>query len=375
MSYLLKLDPGDSVNVQAVLGEINSKDPYVTRTDIVVPSKGHAGIIQLIVSGKDGKRFINSDSSATIGSFNLDLNRSTIKKNYWYWEWKITNPELKVEYTSKLNTVDTIQINLENESSVGNNIPVNIQVTLSVDVIKSDYKTKSTICYLPQLLIRFFRLHCSDSIVNNLSPETNEIINISSDKIPENAKLLASILSKPDYHKLLQSGEANPEFYKNSFNKFIYDPYDSNIPEKAREVYKWSRNWDPENYPENYIECVAFVHMVYNMSGIRLPKGLSHPINWPKRTDIFEIYESSISKELPQSGDIVIWKAHKGNPYGHVGVIVEIDNRRQSLRVANSNSNEKFHSYKFTLDNHSLKILDVDGGQNKWRPVYWLRLK
>lgn len=78
-------------------------------------------------------------------------------------------------------------------------------------------------------------------------------------------------MRKPDDANLKKTDPNGYDSHINYFNRFkCKDPYTKYLPAKAREVYDWATEWDSDNFPENYVECVAFIHMVYNVSGASL---------------------------------------------------------------------------------------------------------
>ncbi len=97
-----------------------------------------------------------------------------------------------------------------------------------------------------------------DELKNLLTGEPIDTECISSHN--ENARYDVSGASRK-LGELLAIGE------KNSYNKFICkDANNAHIPQKARDIYKLTRNWDPKWYPNDYVECVSFVFMSYNMA-------------------------------------------------------------------------------------------------------------
>jgi surface antigen len=157
----------------------------------------------------------------------------------------------------------------------------------------------------------------------------------------------------------------------NWYNKFkCKDPQNPTIPQKARDVYKWSNTWDPKFNPTNYVQCTTFVTMVYNMAGIQLPKSLGDANNWINNTNIFDVYTSGKDSKSIQEGDIMAWDDGEA---GHVGVVISI--KESQIEIANANSNEKTHDYKWKMVNGKIKILDNDGSDSGWKPDHWMRLK
>jgi len=84
----------------------------------------------------------------------------------------------------------------------------------------------------------------------------------------------------------------------------------------------------PLNYPENYVECVAFVEMAYNMAGKPLKGKIAGAgaRDWafPSNNKAFDIHESGKSTQLPEVGDALVWISQKYSEYGHIGVITAI---------------------------------------------------
>lgn len=235
--------------------------------------------------------------------------------------------------------------------------------------------------FLPGFLYKYFigNSNCIESISSeNLSENVVEQ-NLNSQQqirvdLAKNARELANLLTRPNWEKLKASRESNPEFYKDSYCRFKYEPYDNQIPSIAKAVYNWSFNWNPENYPENYVECTAFVHMVYNMIGISFKdKRLGDPINWPKRRDLFEVYESGKTSEMPEKGDIMVWEAARDNKYGHIGIVSEITG--DIVAIINGNSTNRQYDFKLLLEKNMISIYSIRSKSDTWKPKYWLRLK
>ena len=198
------------------------------------------------------------------------------------------------------------------------------------------------------------------------------------------------------------------------YNKFNKDPYDESIPDEIKNVYTWSDGgfkpkegsiwsdcdtcyYNPKVHPEEYVECTAFVYMSFNMNGIKLPGGLGNAEEWANKNneiivdgkrlkegantltkdddipytvkDVFNVYTSGESKDPIEKGDIMVWDER------HVGVVGEIYTEDKSFVIANANSDQPTYIYYWREDNGTIKILDNNGNEIKWRPKHWMRLK
>lgn len=161
----------------------------------------------------------------------------------------------------------------------------------------------------------------------------------------------------------------------NRFSKFVYEnPYDDNIPEKAKEVYEFTNTWNPDYHPQNYLQCTAFVYMVYNMNGIKLPLGLGNARDWdntsnPVVSKNFDVYTTGKDSEPIQEGDIMVWD---DDPLGHVGIVKHIDNTDKVFEIVSANSTKVSDTFRFTIKDNG--IINIESSKN-WIPDHWMRLK
>lgn len=195
--------------------------------------------------------------------------------------------------------------------------------------------------------------------------------------IAQSATYLAPLLTIPqDIDELKRTEGSHYKQYIGAHNRFMCDdPHAPAIPKKAQAAYTTTINWSPTKYPQNYVECVAFVYMSYNMAGIKLPAGLGDAIDWKDKTDVFEVYESGKSSEPPRAGDVLVWGTDFG-PVGHVAVITEskIDEiNGKSGQVVALNANTKYVklTYPVSVKDKSITVENGTLGQPKW----WLRKK
>lgn len=194
------------------------------------------------------------------------------------------------------------------------------------------------------------------------------------------AEEITDHLQKVDNNKLYDkeySHEENPDAYAGHLAKFD-DP--DKMPEAIKDVYKLSKNWNPDNFPENYVECTAFVYMVYKLEGITLPQGMGNAEEWShsdkditladgtktKIGKVFDIHTNGKSSEPIEVGDIMVWDER------HVGVVGEVNKVSKSIVIYNANSDQTSHVYPYVFDDSgNLTIV----GSSNWSPDHWMRLK
>ena len=152
--------------------------------------------------------------------------------------------------------------------------------------------------------------------------------------------------------------------------KVVYaDAFNSGIPAGAQAMYTKAPNWDPQIYPENYVECVAFVAMAYNMSGTPITTTMGNAKDWIGYTKEFNVFHTGGTTEIPQVGDVMVWS---GGDTGHVAVVVDVDLEKKSFRVANANVPTVTQKYSYSINSSNKKVSIVSAG---WIPDYWLRKK
>ncbi len=168
-----------------------------------------------------------------------------------------------------------------------------------------------------------------------------------------------------------------------SYNKFKCKPNSNAIPQKAREVYELSETWNPVKNPEDYVQCIAFAFMTYNMVNNPITKKTGNAISLAGKkyvggvlvddntyTDQFNVYESGKTKELPKVGDLMVWKVYA--PDGHVGIITKVSSNLRRIRVYSSNSINIYDEFEYNIDGNNNITINSD---RKWRPSYWSRKK
>lgn len=185
------------------------------------------------------------------------------------------------------------------------------------------------------------------------------------------AQFLVGELTTPqDLEKLKNSDGKDWRAYENAQVRFkCKDAQNTYLPEKARDMYERSANWDPKIYPENYVECVTLVAMAYNMAGISLPRGLGDAKDWIDHTEVFDRFKSGESTEPPKIGDVMVWE---DGQHGHVGVVTELHKNYEQyvIKVVGSNTPEIEYSYNL-IKNKTGKLEIVS--DKSWKPDFWLR--
>lgn len=158
-------------------------------------------------------------------------------------------------------------------------------------------------------------------------------------------------------------------------------------------MYTLSNYWNPKYSPTDYVQCIAFAYMAYNMADkpIRKVKGNAIAMagkdwkcalyqdgkcmNWQlvnneAYNDQFTVYESGVSTEPPKVGDLMVWKDDPST--GHVGIAVKIVG--EFISVANSNSNQPIHLFELKKTEYGkYKIQGLNG--SRWCPDYWSKMK
>lgn len=170
------------------------------------------------------------------------------------------------------------------------------------------------------------------------------------------------------------------------------DPYCDYIPTKVKDVYNLAGNvWKPINGNETYVQCIAFAYMSYNLADNPIRKVSGNAITFAGKdwscysynsegvcvdwrlinnsvyADQFTVYESGVSDVMPEIGDLMVWQ--DSAPYGHVGVVVNIDRVRRKITVFNSNSPST--KYDFEYEQAENNELIIKGGS--WKPRWWAR--
>ncbi|MEI6533649.1 MAG: CHAP domain-containing protein, partial [Candidatus Roizmanbacteria bacterium] len=175
------------------------------------------------------------------------------------------------------------------------------------------------------------------------------------------------------------------ENHKYNYSRFVLeDPNDEIVPDAIQTIYKKSYNWNPDNYAQDYIECVTFVQMMYEVSGNPIPPlADGNPNGWSSATKkdkdgntvkVFDTYTTGVSTELPKVGDAIIWPDSAGS--GHVAVITNVvvdptDKTKGEITIAQANMTEVEKEYTYVV-NEKTKVITIE--KNGWTPTYWLRL-
>ncbi len=158
------------------------------------------------------------------------------------------------------------------------------------------------------------------------------------------------------------------------FSKFRGNPFSEAIPQKVREVYTWDKLWNPALFPSTYLQCTAFVAMVYNLNNISLHGRMNGDAReWIYNTDLFTVYRSGTAQSAPEVLDTVVWADQERN---HVGIIVE--KKGSKVRVLNANSDKTEYWYKYhrnLFGNYTMTDLDGRTSDEAWVPSHWLRVR
>lgn len=177
--------------------------------------------------------------------------------------------------------------------------------------------------------------------------------------------------NEPIYNFLIPTLSKNNNGYFSQFS----DPYD-NVPDQIQDIYDWDDLWNPISNPELYLQCTAFVLMVYALNGIRLRgKVKGDAKEWIHLTNTFDVYKNGSKGAKPSVLDTVVW-AEKGN--NHTGIVSYVDNSRNEFKVLNANSSqtEWWFKYKETKAG-KIVITDFQGRTFKdgFVPSHILKLK
>jgi hypothetical protein len=165
----------------------------------------------------------------------------------------------------------------------------------------------------------------------------------------------------------------------NWYNKFkCSDPQIPAIPQKARGVYSLSTTWNPKYNSTDYIQCVSFVFMSYNMAGnpIKKMEGTTNGKNFvdDKYTGPngqFTKYENGKSSTLPQKGDILVWT---DGDWGHAGIVANIQEWNNTIQMTNSNTPSVKYIFNYKTNNN-VRIVKRDGEQSRSTPNFWIHKK
>lgn len=157
-------------------------------------------------------------------------------------------------------------------------------------------------------------------------------------------------------------------------SRFYADPASGTFPTEVQEVLSWDQRWNPELYPQDYLQCTTYVAITYHLNGITLKGRLRGDArNWIHLTDTFTVYRSGASSSPPQPMDTMVWAEGAMN---HVGIVTQV--RNHMITVANGNSTAEYHSYRYrTAADGKIEITSVNGetAQSAWVPSHWLRPK
>lgn len=158
------------------------------------------------------------------------------------------------------------------------------------------------------------------------------------------------------------------------YSNFAINPYDPTIPEAVREVYTWDQLWHPAYNPQHYLQCTAYVAMIYNLNGIRLRgKVRGNARDWINLTGAFAVHKSGVSRETPQVMDIAVWAEGGAN---HVGVVIDVADNM--IRIANANAASPEFTFHYGRDESgAIHVTDSNGNDaaSAWVPSHWLRYK
>lgn len=374
--YKLNLKPGQKVYSYVSIKGIPSD------TKPVLANIGMKGAITV--------SFTNTpygDSHSYLGEKGVDFIEFNSRKpnktsaNTVEWMYEHDKHDVNISYDpnefGKSYQKEEVYLLIQNYISAGRDVKG--EFSIEVNIVKSRPFSMFYLCTYPNFILRILAKlssnnKCGIDFDTKSMSEMNVKSRIDSKRIAENAINIASILSKPNWERLITTMEQNPSNYRNNYCKFKYEPFDNHLPFEIQDVYSWSSNWNPKNYPENYIECTTFVHMTFNMTGISFKnEKLGDPISWIKRDDLFNVYEDEKTAELPQIGDIMIWDSTVDNKHGHVGIVTRIDNgiNNSKFTVTNANSTKISHQFLIIKKNN---LVEMDKFI-LWKPKYWLRIK
>jgi hypothetical protein len=205
--------------------------------------------------------------------------------------------------------------------------------------------------------------------------------------VAEAANFLTTLLDKGNFY----------------YSKFKCDnPNSQQIPFKVKKIYGMSTTWNPiygkkRLVKDDYIQCVAFVFMAYQLADKPIIKQgpNSHAISlagykYINNPDYNPIFNAKVSKyllirdnryleqfvvfasgktiELPVVGDLMVWKDNP--PYGHVGIVTEVDEIKKKIVVVGSNSSKVEYSFAYTLGLDDIITIDPN---RSWKPDFWVR--
>ncbi|MCX7996415.1 MAG: CHAP domain-containing protein [Patescibacteria group bacterium] len=157
-----------------------------------------------------------------------------------------------------------------------------------------------------------------------------------------------------------------------TYSRFASNPFGDDIPTAVKEVYTWDQLWHPAYNPQHYLQCTAYVAMVYNMNGISLKgKVYGDARTWIRFDDVFAVHASGSSTDPPRPLDVAVWAANDDN---HVGVVIEATPDR--ITVANANATHPEYEFRITYDDEKKITITNDEGESAadaWVPSHWLR--
>lgn len=228
-------------------------------------------------------------------------------------------------------------------------------------------------CQLPNFFQKIFKISCSQNRAITSSPmleSQNSKNDVCQGSFNEDAQI--SIADSAKYlGDLLAKGK---DGYYNKFK--CQTPYHPLIPLKAREMYTKSTSWDPDKSPDEYVQCVTFVFMAYNMA--RQPITKLSTTNGKNFADEkytgpngqFIKYENGQTDVLPQLGDILVWT---DGDYGHVGIVSVIDSYH--IKMFNANTPNLYYRFAYIAKNQKLFLISDSTDITRSAPKYWLHKK
>lgn len=178
-----------------------------------------------------------------------------------------------------------------------------------------------------------------------------------------------------DQKLLWQTDKSGFESHRFSYSQFYLDFNSQDIPDNIKEMYKKSYNWSPIIYPQDYIECVTFVAMSFNVAGTPI-KNLSGDARvWITKTDEFYVYQSGISIEIPKVGDAIVWAGLNQN---HIAIISDIDTFSKKIKTLNANLLVKEVIYGYDIVEGKVYLKSIPETYDYYKsyiPTHWMRKK
>jgi len=129
-----------------------------------------------------------------------------------------------------------------------------------------------------------------------------------------------------------------------------------------RIIYTKANSWNPTIYPQDYIECVAFVVHSYALTSRPYTGRMGNANLWSGYTaaNKFNVYTSGISSVAPSVGDLAVWDRM------HIGIITEINTQTREITITQGNLNTIKTIKTYAVDQNGRITIAGNDPFNHW---------